>query len=190
MQAPLRKIVIVALVWGLQTTTGAEIEAIDRAVHGALAGDELEYSDNRPDIFPPADSPLVAPNSQWELDAQEATLPAAEQVDEWEAIPLPVQAEQLQQDSEAVGKEGTQARREVEELSAQIAKALDEMGRVEFIREVEEREEGPLSEGSPPEELSNGRKQPKVALDAIAIFNTDDFDGQESDEHDDPHNYL
>lgn len=176
---------ILLLVLAMRMTSCTELDALEQAVHGALAGDDLEYSDNKPDIFPPADSFVNAQNPQWELDPQEAALPAAEQVDEWEAIPLPIQAEQLQQDSEAVGKAGSQARLEVEELSEQIVQALDEMGRVEFVQEVNE-----MAETGDSEDLNGEQKKSRYTLENIFVFNTDDFDGDESDEHEDSHNYL
>jgi hypothetical protein len=155
------------------TIHGDAVDVIDRAIHGELADDneynivreELEMPDMN--IAPPADIPEASP---WELEESEVAIPDVEKVDEWEAVPLPAthHEEQMMKDSEAIAQIGSEARRELEEELAEAAAAM------ENVR--------PAIEANLVDSIIVGKIDAKrIVVEEIQIFNTDDFDGEESD---------
>ncbi|PJF17618.1 hypothetical protein PSACC_02568 [Paramicrosporidium saccamoebae] len=140
------------------------LDILDRAVHGELAGDQDFREEMEPILAPPADPPPEVPDtSLWDLEESEIAADA-EKVDEWEALPLPAShhEEQMIRDSEEVGVAGSEAKRELEVLAeAWKGELLENEGEVK--------------------EETGGRVDVKVVVEDIQVFNTDDFDGRDSD---------
>jgi hypothetical protein len=153
------------------------LEALNIAVHGELAGDQDYREEMELDLSPPPDqSPLafasVPDTSLWDLEESEIAADL-EKVDEWEALPLPAShhQEQLMKDSEEMAGEGSEARRELEVLVEAWSGDNKVGGEINEALEVQEGEHV-------------GKVDAKVVIEEILIFNTDDFDGKESDVED------
>lgn len=164
---------------GLSVPVGAaELDVLDQAVHGELAGDAEFPEPPEFDIAPPPDAPdggTLDADSPWDLPPPDETAVGEGAEEQQQSPPAPVaaQIEQILEDTQELGRDGSRARREWQEMVEMVGKDVER----HLVAEATD-EEAAVSAPILP-----------VSIQDIVIFNTDDFDDPDSDEQEDHHHH-